>query len=157
MAKKEVVSFPRVTDSGAFTRPADLFEGLDDLEGAAFGRTKIRRQIVGVHLFQKFGIVLHTSRNMISGAVRQYTDGKVQDATGSDEETGADEDEEDDDDDDDDDDEAFGEYGISDEELMDPSDDFRLGLIFWLLLAAIRSRTALVEIRLVQSAHLVIR
>jgi hypothetical protein len=32
--------------------------------------------IVGVHLFQKFGIVLHTSRNMISGAVRQYTDGK---------------------------------------------------------------------------------
>ncbi|GAA5963013.1 hypothetical protein JCM8115_002588 [Rhodotorula mucilaginosa] len=88
----------------------DLFEGLDDLEGAAFGRTK-----------KNYAKLL---KEMDADDLPSDLDpDELQDATGSDEETGADEDEEDDDDDDDDDDEAFGEYGISDEELMDPSDD----------------------------------
>jgi nucleolar MIF4G domain-containing protein 1 len=132
---RTVVSFPRVTDSGAFTRPADLFEGLDDLEGAAFGRTKK----VSPLSFFAIGVLPDGTADHVATRVQNYAKllkemdaddlpsdldpDELQDATGSDEETGADEDEEDDDDDDDDDDEAFGEYGISDEELMDPSDD----------------------------------
>ncbi|GAA5991058.1 hypothetical protein JCM10908_006519 [Rhodotorula pacifica] len=79
----------------------DLFEGLDDLEGAAFGATKknyakLLREMDADDLPSDFDLE------------------ELEGASGSEDASAGEED---------DDHEAFGEYGISDDELIDPSDD----------------------------------